>query len=198
MHGKTCRKILCLLLSGIVLAMWTPSRLMALDQVSPDRGNELRGTKIQERDASTKALDFSITTTKKKYYEGELIYLTGSLRNISRKTQYVNERFVVQDSDITKVNWGIVLHIYTESGKKIEFGIRREMPRPSADWFVAVVPNKSLSREFSDDISLFVKRSGKYRIAAFYVNHLRPDATGVNAWQGVIESNTVTIEVVEK
>ncbi len=196
MQSRRYRKVLLVLLIGIVFSTWMPERLNGFDQIVSHQTGRLQGAKMEDDNPSSKVLEFSISVPKNKYFRGEPIYLRGSLKNISGQAQYVNERFFVQDSDAAKVDWGIVLHIFSETGKQVDFGIRREMPGPSAAWFVAIEPNASLVREIPDDVSPFIGEEGKYRITAFYVSHIGPDIAGVDAWQGVVQSNTLTIEIV--
>jgi hypothetical protein len=137
-------------------------------------------------------LEFSISTPKVEYREGDSFPCTLGLTNKHSQPFFVNKRFLV---NYPQMQHDVYFEITDENGNKAPIALLINAGNPDGEDFVELDPNSSVSKQV-DLARDFRLVPGSYTIKAFYENHTAPPQLDESKiWKGKIESNTLIIKI---
>ncbi|MCK5556942.1 MAG: hypothetical protein KAJ01_01095 [Candidatus Hydrogenedentes bacterium] len=145
-------------------------------------------------------LKFSISLDKTEYKKTDQIYVNFTLKNEGKKPVYVNKRFHINTEDSPKEEKEVYLIVTAPSGEKLTC---REKPYdtgfPKTDYFVLLKRNEEAVSERKKRLKIYfdIKEPGTYTVAAVYKNVYGKEI-GVEAFQGELKSDPVTMKIIEK
>jgi len=144
-------------------------------------------------------LELTLSCDKDKYQKDEPIQITLTLKNRSGKPIYVNKRFFLTSGETPVEKRDGYITVISPKQEKLKCKIDYGTGLPRTDHFILLEPGKEQSSERKQTINHFFDFStpGKYQITATYENVFGKEI-GLDAFTGKIDSNTVTIEIVEK
>lgn len=141
-------------------------------------------------------LEASIKVAKAKYVVGEPIDIVFTLKNLGDKNIYINTYDILSYIDLS---------IYGPDGKKLKpifADVSRKMRLLTKQDFALLHYNKSFSVTINNLKTTFfyheLKTPGEYTITVFYRNMAGGENFDLkNVWMGSIDSNTITIDIIE-
>jgi len=147
---------------------------------------------------AVKGLKFSVYFDKTEYKKTDPININFKLENKGKTDIYVNKRFYINSKDAPREQREVYLLVTSPSGEKLPCKISHETGLPKTDYFVLLKPGEEVSLERKRNIKYYFdfNTPGKYKIIAVYQN-IYGKEIGIDAFKDKIESNPVTIEIVE-
>lgn len=143
-------------------------------------------------------LRLTLTFDKEEYKETDQINVDFTLKNIGKKPIYVNKRFFLNSKDSPKEQKEIYLSVTSPSGKELPCSSSTETGLPKTEYFILLNPGEEVSLDRQRSIKYFFDftEPGIYKVVAVYQN-VYGDEIGLDAFKDRIESNPVTIKIVE-
>ncbi|MFH0732330.1 MAG: hypothetical protein V2A72_05360 [Candidatus Omnitrophota bacterium] len=146
-----------------------------------------------------KDLEFIIACDKDKYTTKESISMNFTLKNKGKSDIFVNKRFYLNSETALQDARDMYLIVTAPEGAKLEY------TRPSDDTgfprtgdFALLKPGEeaSIDRKRAISNNFDFKKPGKYKIMGVYHNKFGREI-GIDACTDKIESNPLTIEIIE-
>ncbi len=148
--------------------------------------------------AAKKDVEFTISCDKDEYKKTDPVMIDLKLKNRSKKPIYVNKRFYVGPEDSPKKRREVDISVISPGGERLPYTRTYEPGLPKTDYFVLLDPGEEagLERKLYLKSYFDMKEAGTYEIRATYRNSCG-DEIGIDAFTDKIDSNTVTIKIVE-
>jgi hypothetical protein len=142
-------------------------------------------------DKSNETLQLKITADQNSYQVGDIINVILELENISEQSVVVNSRMAMGSAP-----YGEIEFIFTQTpGVDVYRWVKIRIGLPNDTSFVTLKPGDTIST--THQLSRYygpLSEPGQYSFRAIYVNCVNP-SSGDAAWQGEIESNTLSIRI---
>lgn len=138
-------------------------------------------------------LALSINPTKPTYDSNEPVRLTVALSNDTAQPVTVNKRLALNSPFAPAKFREIKLSLQDSTGSEQVFGAKINIGFPLEKDFAVLEPQGKVERQFDLRQYFELNQPGRYELKATYQNQSDPD--GSEAWKGVVESESVSIEI---
>lgn len=135
-------------------------------------------------------LELTLHLTRTTVAPDQSLDATFVLTNTGPDSMPVNRRLTLNHPDQIEECRELYLRVLDEAGEEVRFAAWLRVPELTTEDFASLAPGESVSQTYNLQDYYTLARPGTYSIQAMYENIFAP--AGGEAWQGKLESNTVT------